>query len=231
MGHRRGEARASRGHLPGRGLHAAEGHAPAGQAGLHAVLHLLHLAQHQGGTDRVLHRALAGPGHASTSARTSGPTRRTSCTPRCRPAKRRSSRRAWCWPPRWRPTTACTGRPTSCSSTCRAARRARNTSTPRSTSCAPGTGTPGRRACAPSSRASTRSVAPTRRCRPTTACASCDIDNDQLIAYMKASPDGANVVVTVVNLDPHNTQIGWLAARPARHRRAAPTSPSRCTTC
>lgn len=36
------------------------------------------------------------------------------------------------------------------------------------------------------------------------------IDNDQLMAYAKASPDGANVVVTVVNLDPHNAQSGWL---------------------
>ncbi|VTU22459.1 Alpha-1,4-glucan:maltose-1-phosphate maltosyltransferase 1 [Variovorax sp. SRS16] len=37
------------------------------------------------------------------------------------------------------------------------------------------------------------------------------IDNDRLIAYMKQSPDGANVVVTVVNLDPYTTQSGWLA--------------------
>ncbi len=40
------------------------------------------------------------------------------------------------------------------------------------------------------------------------------IDNDQLIAYAKQSPDGANVVVTVVNLDPHNTQSGWLELDP-----------------
>ncbi len=44
----RDQARASRRDLPGRGLHAAEGHAPAGQARLLAVVHLLHLAQHQG---------------------------------------------------------------------------------------------------------------------------------------------------------------------------------------
>ncbi|MBU2289183.1 MAG: alpha-1,4-glucan--maltose-1-phosphate maltosyltransferase [Gammaproteobacteria bacterium] len=36
------------------------------------------------------------------------------------------------------------------------------------------------------------------------------IDNDQLIAYAKASPDGDNVIVTVVNLDPHNVQSGWV---------------------
>ena len=34
------------------------------------------------------------------------------------------------------------------------------------------------------------------------------IDNDQLIAYQKR--DGDNVIVTVVNLDPHFAQSGWL---------------------
>lgn len=42
-----------------------------------------------------------------------------------------------------------------------------------------------------------------------------DIDNDQLIAYMKASPDGTQIVVTVVNLDPHNVQTGWVHLDPA----------------
>ena len=41
-----------------------------------------------------------------------------------------------------------------------------------------------------------------------------DIDNDQLIAYAKTSPDGANTVVCVVNLDPHHTQSGWLTLDP-----------------
>jgi starch synthase (maltosyl-transferring) len=36
------------------------------------------------------------------------------------------------------------------------------------------------------------------------------VDNEQLIAYLKSSPDGDNVVLTVVNLDPRNTQSGWL---------------------
>jgi len=36
------------------------------------------------------------------------------------------------------------------------------------------------------------------------------VDNDQLIAYMKVSADGANVVVCVVNLDTQNTQSGWV---------------------
>jgi starch synthase (maltosyl-transferring) len=41
------------------------------------------------------------------------------------------------------------------------------------------------------------------------------IDNPQLLAYAKASADGANVIVTVVNLDPHNAQWGWLGLEPA----------------
>ncbi len=41
-----------------------------------------------------------------------------------------------------------------------------------------------------------------------------DIDNDQLIAYSKESEDGTNVVVTVVNLDPRNTQSGNLTLKP-----------------
>lgn len=36
------------------------------------------------------------------------------------------------------------------------------------------------------------------------------IDNDQLIAYAKTTPDRSNTVVCVVNLDPHHTQSGWL---------------------
>ena len=41
------------------------------------------------------------------------------------------------------------------------------------------------------------------------------ISSDQLIAYAKQSDDGANVVVTVVNLDPHQTHSGWLELDPA----------------
>jgi starch synthase (maltosyl-transferring) len=37
-----------------------------------------------------------------------------------------------------------------------------------------------------------------------------EIDNPQLLAYAKRSEDGANVVVCVVNLDPHHVQSGWL---------------------
>jgi starch synthase (maltosyl-transferring) len=41
------------------------------------------------------------------------------------------------------------------------------------------------------------------------------IDNPQLLAYAKSSADGSNVVVTVVNLDPHNVQSGWVGLEPA----------------
>jgi starch synthase (maltosyl-transferring) len=36
------------------------------------------------------------------------------------------------------------------------------------------------------------------------------IDNEQLIAYSKASEDLSNVVLVVVNLDPHHVHSGWL---------------------
>ena len=35
-------------------------------------------------------------------------------------------------------------------------------------------------------------------------------DNDQIIAYGKATPDLANIILVVVNLDPHHTQSGWV---------------------
>ncbi|MGH9794846.1 MAG: alpha-1,4-glucan--maltose-1-phosphate maltosyltransferase [Candidatus Acidiferrales bacterium] len=37
-----------------------------------------------------------------------------------------------------------------------------------------------------------------------------EIDNEQLIAYSKASSDLSNIVIVLVNLDPHHTQSGWL---------------------
>ncbi len=36
------------------------------------------------------------------------------------------------------------------------------------------------------------------------------VDNEALIAYSKSSADGANLLVMVVNLDPHHRQSGWL---------------------
>jgi starch synthase (maltosyl-transferring) len=36
------------------------------------------------------------------------------------------------------------------------------------------------------------------------------VDNTQLIAYSKHSEDFENIILTVVNLDPHHTQSGWV---------------------
>jgi starch synthase (maltosyl-transferring) len=38
----------------------------------------------------------------------------------------------------------------------------------------------------------------------------CTIDNDQLIAYLKVDAQSSNVILTVVNLDPHQQQSGWI---------------------
>jgi starch synthase (maltosyl-transferring) len=35
-------------------------------------------------------------------------------------------------------------------------------------------------------------------------------DNDTLICYSKSDPEGDNVVLAIVNLDPHHTQSGWI---------------------
>jgi starch synthase (maltosyl-transferring) len=35
-------------------------------------------------------------------------------------------------------------------------------------------------------------------------------DNDQLLFYGKSTPDLANIILVVVNLDPHHTQSGWV---------------------
>jgi starch synthase (maltosyl-transferring) len=39
----------------------------------------------------------------------------------------------------------------------------------------------------------------------------CTIDNDQLIAYLKHDGATGNIILMVVNLDPYNTQSGWLS--------------------
>jgi starch synthase (maltosyl-transferring) len=36
------------------------------------------------------------------------------------------------------------------------------------------------------------------------------VDNDQLLAYGKQTPDGANQIICVVNLSPHHTHGGWV---------------------
>ena len=36
------------------------------------------------------------------------------------------------------------------------------------------------------------------------------VDNDQLICYSKHTEDLSNIILVVVNLDPHHTQAGWV---------------------
>ena len=36
------------------------------------------------------------------------------------------------------------------------------------------------------------------------------VDNEQLICYSKSTEDLTNVILVVVNLDPHHTQSGWV---------------------
>jgi starch synthase (maltosyl-transferring) len=38
----------------------------------------------------------------------------------------------------------------------------------------------------------------------------CDVDNDQLIAYLKIDAASNNAILTVVNLDPNHAQSGWV---------------------
>ena len=40
------------------------------------------------------------------------------------------------------------------------------------------------------------------------------VDNDRILAYAKSSPDGVDVIVTVVNIDPVNAQTGWIDMDP-----------------
>ncbi len=37
-----------------------------------------------------------------------------------------------------------------------------------------------------------------------------DIDNENMLCYGKATDDQSNVIITVVNLDPHHRQAGWI---------------------
>ena len=37
-----------------------------------------------------------------------------------------------------------------------------------------------------------------------------DVGNEQILAYSKQTEDLANIIVVVVNLDPHHVQSGWL---------------------
>ena len=38
----------------------------------------------------------------------------------------------------------------------------------------------------------------------------CRVDNDRLIAYVKTDSVSGNIILTIVNLDPHHSQSGWV---------------------
>jgi starch synthase (maltosyl-transferring) len=38
----------------------------------------------------------------------------------------------------------------------------------------------------------------------------CTIENNQLLAYLKATEDLSNIILVIVNLDPHSTQSGYV---------------------
>ena len=103
---RRGAQDDPGGDVPGRGVHPAGDDARAGQGRVHAVLHVLHLAQRQAGDHRLLRRAGRRP--ATTCGRASGSTPRTSCRSRCSAGIRRRSRCARCWRRPCRRPGACT---------------------------------------------------------------------------------------------------------------------------
>ena len=173
---------------------------------LPAVVHLLHLAQQQAGTDRVPHRAVGGGGllHAAQLLRQHPrhPARVTSSTAAAPPSSCAPS-----WPPPSPPPGASTAA-TNCARTPRCARAARSTSTPRSTSSAPATGPRPHARAAPSPPSSPSLNAIRRRATPRcTGCgtsASTTPTTTRCIAYSKRT--GPDTVLVVVNLDPHHTQ-------------------------
>ncbi len=38
----------------------------------------------------------------------------------------------------------------------------------------------------------------------------CETDNENILAYLRKTEDMSNIILVVVNLDPHNTQAGWV---------------------
>ena len=221
MADRRRQARLPGDDLPRRGVHAAERPVPAGQDRLHPVVQLLPVAEHQGGADRVPDRADADARSANSSARTCGRTRPTSCRSTCSSAAARRSSPGSCSRRRSARATASTARCSSTRSTSRSRPARRSTSIPRNTRSGHGTST------GPDTLAGL--IGNVNRIRREHAAFRSnanlrfhDVDNDQLIAYTKATDDGSSQVLVVVNLDPHHMRSGFvdLPARRARPRRA-----------
>ena len=202
----RGQRALPRRDLSFRGVHAAQGDAPPGQGRLLAVVHLLHLAEHQAGDHRLFHRADA-DGRAREHA--AEPVRQHAGHPagvsvaagpgafRLRlvlaatlgatygiygPPFENCDRRRWA--------------------------RARSTSTPRSTRCVTGTGS-GRalpRVHRPDQPNPPREPGAALRPQP----AVLPHRQRRSLFYSKTTPDLSNIILVVVNLDPHHTQSGWV---------------------
>ena len=178
-------AAASRRHLPLGGVHAAAGDALPREGRLHAVVHLLHLAQHEGGADRVLHRADDERGARVPAAE---PLRQHARHPARLPAARRTAG--------VRGAAAPGGdarRELRHLQRLRARARARRSPAPRSTptrrSISSGNGTGTGPATSPSSSAaSTRSATRTARCSSTRTLRFHATDNPEIIAYSKRAP-------------------------------------------
>ena len=96
--------------LPRGGVHAAEADVRAREGRLLAVVHVLHVAEHEGRIRELPRRAHRAARSPTSTGRASGRTRRTSCPSISSTAGRRRSSRGSCSPRRSRATGASTGR-------------------------------------------------------------------------------------------------------------------------
>ena len=171
-----------------------------------------------------------GTGAASTSGRTSGRTRPTFCTRRCNRACAPPSPRGSCSPPRSPPTTASTDRPSS-------SWRARPAS-------------PGSEEYLDSEKYQLRHwtldrpdslrslIARINRIRRDNAalqsdrrCASCTIDNEQLIAYVKSDESSGQRDHRGGESRSASRAVGLDRSRPASPAGSTTRRPIRCTIC
>ena len=197
----------SRRDLPLRSVHPPQDDEGARQGRLHPVLHVLHLAQLQAGAERVFHRVDPDRDAPSTTAATSSPTRPIFCRSSCRKAADPRSR---CASPSPRPCPRSTAS-TAASSYAKTprCRARRSTSTPRNTSTRSGTGTD-----PATSSTTSRRINDMRRAHP--ALHEYDnlrfyhSDDDNVLCYGKATADGSDIVVGVVNLDPFAAHETWI---------------------
>ncbi len=202
------KARAPGGRVPRRSLHAAAPDAPARQGRLLAVVHVLHVAQHQGRAHRILHRAFEGSVArllpAQRVAEHAGHPDRIPADRAARSVHRaaRARRHAGGELRHLRPGVRAHGAPAALEAgseeyldsekyEIRAWDREREDSL-------------------------RTLIARLNAIRRANAALHCnerlefhDVDNEQLICYSKTTEDFDNVVLVVVNLDPRNAQSGW----------------------